>query len=126
MGRFCGRQEVSGSRICPLGDIARNNGKVPEYREMFSQDQEMYWYVGEIPKELCCLKHFRFDCELPVPILQNGNFSTVAHNVLGRLSNAGPGKLWLCFQKQDPFSFFKKTNKQTLKISTALVTYKPN
>lgn len=27
------------------GDIARNNGKVPEYREMFSQDQEMYWYV---------------------------------------------------------------------------------
>lgn len=36
--------------MCPLGNITRNNGKVPEYQEMFSQDQDMYWYVGEIPK----------------------------------------------------------------------------
>lgn len=77
----------------PLGDIARNNGKVPEYREMFSQDQEMYWYVGEIPKQLYCPKHFKFDCWLPVPILSKGNFSTVAHSVLGCLSKAEPVKL---------------------------------
>lgn len=47
--------------MCPLGKVARNNRKVPEYREMFSQDQEMYWYVGKIPKQLCWLKHFKFD-----------------------------------------------------------------
>lgn len=47
---LCGRQKIKQSLMCPLGDIARNNGEVPEYREMFSQDQDMDWYVGEIPK----------------------------------------------------------------------------
>lgn len=46
----------------PLGNIARNNGKVPGYQEMFSQGQEMYGYVGEIPKQLHDPKDFTFDC----------------------------------------------------------------
>lgn len=87
-GKVTWMSEVKESLMCPLGDTARNNGKVPEYREMFSQDQDKYWYAGQIPKQLNCPKHFKFDCQLPVPILSKGNFSTVVHSVLGCLSNS--------------------------------------
>lgn len=52
---------VKGSRKACVssGGHCKNNGKVPEYREMFSQDQEMHWYVGEFPKQLYCLQRFK-------------------------------------------------------------------
>lgn len=71
----------------PLGKAARNNGKVPEYREMFSQDQEIDWYVGEIPKLLHCPNHSTLHSQLTAPILSEGNLSTGAHDVLGFLSH---------------------------------------